>query len=194
MNRRDCVIISFILIGIVIVGLVAYFDYISNSAVVNTPSPGILPPIYNINLPENINASQDTTQKVNLTFTSTKQLSSEIAIHIENLTIVSYTSAISYAVNLSLPWSASAQETVFNYSFSLTQLTLQPNMSNSTIITINLADNATVGSYTLQINCVSFVYASNWEPEQEGTYSDIVPLVMVVTPDEAFWEEKSIEV
>ena len=115
--KRRCYIISIALIVIVIVSLVVYFGYSSTS----TESPASTPPIlYTPSIsPQIINASQGSTQLVNLTLTSI--CSTKIAIPIENLTINGYTIGISDNVNESSPWSTSVQESVFNYSFSLNQ-------------------------------------------------------------------------
>jgi hypothetical protein len=172
------VIISIILIVIVIVGLVVYFDY---SSIRNKSPAGTPPLLYSNNFPQPINASQGTTQQVNLTLTSYQ--SPEIAIPIENIMIAGYTSAIYYGFNGTSPWSTSAQETVFNYSFSLSQLILQPNMSNSTIITINLANNAPLGSYSLDIHLGKIIFLSP-PGKYDVSYSEGIPLVMVVTPNE----------
>jgi hypothetical protein len=167
-------IVSIILIVIVIAGLVVYFD---NSSASKTPES--TPPLLYLASISNINASQDTTQQLNLTLTSI--CSTEIEIPIENLTINGYTSATSYNGNVSSPWSTSLQETVLNYSFSLSQLILQPSMSNSTMITIHLAHNASLGSYSLDIDLGKIIFLS--EPKKNDiSYAESSSLVMVVTP------------
>ena len=182
MNRRYYMVISVILIAIVIVGLVVYSGYSSNITKLPASTPLLLY-ISRIS-PQIINASQGTTQQVNLTFTS--MCSTEIAIPIENLTINGYTIGISYNVNASSSWSTSVQETVFNYSFSLNQLILQPFKSNSTMITIQLTDSflqqpTTLGSYSLDINFGKVIFLS--PPEKyDISYSGGFPIAMIVTP------------
>ena len=182
MNRRYYMVISVILIAIVIVGLVVYSGYSSNRTKLPASTPLLLY-ISSIS-PQIINASQGTTQQVNLTFTS--MCSTEIAIPIENLTINGYTIGISYNVNASSSWSTSVQETVFNYSFSLNQLILQPFKSNSTMITIQLTDSflqqpTTLGSYSLDINFGKVIFLS--PPEKyDISYSGGFPIAMIVTP------------
>ena len=156
MNHRYYVVVSVILFVIVIVGLVVYFDY--RLTPISTP-----PLLYTSNISaqnnSNIeNATQGTTQQLNLILTSI--CSTEIAILIESFMIVGYTSAISNGFNGGSPWNASAQEAVFNYSFSLSKLILQPFMSNSTTITIHLANNAPLGSYSLYINFGKIIFLS----------------------------------
>ena len=181
MNHRYYLIISVILIGVVIVGLVAYLDY-SSTRTKSAPPAGTPPILYFSSVsPQNINASLGTTQQVNLTLTS--YCSSEIAIPIENLTINGYTSTIGHGYSWSSPWNASVQETVFNYTFSLSQLILQPSMSNSTILTVHLVDNATLGVYSLDINLGKIIFLS--APEKyDVSYSEVFPLVMIVTANE----------
>ncbi len=173
MKRRYYHIIS-ILIAIVIVGLVVYFGYSSASK-----TPVSTPPILCTSSISDINASQGSAQQVNLNLTSI--CSSELAIPIENLTIVGYTSAISNGFNGGSPWNASAREAVFNYSFSLSQLILQPETSNSTTITIHLANNATLGSYSLEINFGKIIFLSAHE-KYDVSYFSSTSLVMAVTP------------
>jgi hypothetical protein len=184
MKRRSYYIISITLILIVIVGLVVYFDYNSSSKTPASTPPLLYTPSIS---PQIINASQGSTQQVNLTLTSI--CSAEIVIPIENLTINGYTTATSYNVNASSPWSISVQERVFNYSFSLNQLILQPFKSNSTMITIHLTDSftqqpTTLGSYSLEINFGKIIFLS--PPEKyDISYSGSTSLVMVVTPPSA---------
>jgi len=180
--KRRCYIISIALIVIVTVGLVVYFGYSSTS----TESPASTPPIlYTPSIsPQIINASQGSTQLVNLTLTSI--CSTKIAIPIENLTINGYTTGISDNVNESSPWSTSVQESVFNYSFSLNQLILQPFKSNSTMITINLTDSfneqpTTLGSYSLDISFGKIIFLSP-PSKYDISYSGGFPIVMIVAP------------
>ena len=96
MKRRNY-IISIALIVIVMVGLVVYFGYSS----IGTESPASTPPLlYTPSVsPQIINASQGSTQQVNLTLTSI--CSTKIEIPIEALTINGYTIGISDNVNAS---------------------------------------------------------------------------------------------
>jgi hypothetical protein len=181
MKRRNY-IISIALIVIVMVGLVVYFGYSS----IGTESPASTPPLlYTPSVsPQIINASQGSTQQVNLTLTSI--CSTKIEIPIEALTINGYTIGISDNVNASSPWSTSVQEDVFNYSFSLNQLILQPFKSNSTIITINLTDSfneqpTTLGSYSLDISFGKIIFLSP-PSKYDISYSGGFPIVMILAP------------
>ena len=85
------------------------------------------------------NVSQGLQLQVNMTFTSlTNQ---PIMIPIENLS-----ARYGYG-NYSL-----VHQQAFNYSFSLNQVILQPDMSNSTLLTINIAEDTPLGRYSIGIN------------------------------------------
>jgi hypothetical protein len=177
------VIISIILIVIVIAGL-AYFGFISN----RTVPPSTPVPLYSCNIvPLNPavtnvpgfgtgamdNVTQGTRLQVNLTFTS--RTDQQLAISIENLMVTYYNSTVDYHrwVDTNNNYSL-LQTKVFNYSLSLNPLTLQPDMSNSTILTINLAEDAPTGQYSLDIHLGNVIGASE-------SYSETVGLEMIVT-------------
>jgi len=181
MNRRHYMIISIILVVIVILGFVVYYDYVSTRTKSTIePLAGTPPTLYFSSVsPQNITASQGTTLLVNLTLTS--YCSSEIAVPIKDFTINGYTGTTDYNYNGSSPWTTSVQETVFNYSFSFSQLILQPSESNSTFLTIQLANNATLGSYSLDINLGKIIFLSP-PGKYDVSYSEITSLVMIVNP------------
>jgi hypothetical protein len=130
MNRRYSVIISIILIVIVIVGLVIYFDYSSiRTKSASEPPAGAPPLLYSNNFPQPINASQGTTQQVNLTFTSYQ--SPEIAIPIENIMIAGYTSAIYIRALMGLLLGAH----LLKKQFSTTHLALVNSFCNQICLT-----------------------------------------------------------
>lgn len=178
MSRRYYVIISIVLIVVVVLG----FVYLYNSSNRPASTPAVL---YTSNISPAIStqitggvlnvivAGRGETQQINLTLTS--QHSSQIAITIENLRLIAYNSTIDNKNWDTSNWDTSiVQESVFSYSFSLSELTLQPNMSNSTIITLSLTDNAPMGRYALEIDL------SNGNDEL--SYSGSISLGMVVSP------------
>jgi hypothetical protein len=127
------------------------------------------------------NVSQGLLLQVNITFTSiTNQ---PITIPIENVTVTYYNSTVNLHRwvddngNYSL-----IQQQAFNYSFSLNQLTLQPERSNSTLLVINLAQNAPIGQYSLDINLGNVKAINADENSQLLSYSGPVGLEMIVTP------------
>jgi hypothetical protein len=113
------------------------------------------------------------TQQINLTFTS--HYSSQIAITIENLRLIAYNNTTDPKNWDTSNWNTSiVQEKVFTYLFSLSEITLQPNMSNSTIITLSLTNNSPMGRYALEID-LSNRY-------DNLSYSGSIPLGLVVSP------------
>jgi hypothetical protein len=151
--RRPIKVLAVMLMAIAIVAL----GYITHLYVLKTEPPGApgapLLPSYNWSIsPEGIiNATQGSTQEITLTFTSIFD-NQQTLIPIENLTLTYYNSHIDYSnwgTNNSLNF---PQDRYFNYTFSQTQLMLQPLASNSTILTITIANDAPVGEYTFNIN------------------------------------------
>lgn len=66
-------------------------------------------------------------------------------------------------------YNESAQDKLFNYSFSHNQLILQPHESNSTIITLEIADIAPPGFYAFSVKL------GNWEVTQRKSFQlDVV--------------------
>jgi uncharacterized GH25 family protein len=123
---------------------------------------------------KDMNVSQGETVQVNFTFTERFDL--QVAIPLEGLKIVSYNDTIN--LNWQAPWNLSiVQERVFNYSLSLKELTLQPLTSNSTVLTINLAADAPIGSYELALNTGKIK-----DEISEESFTETIPLEMVVTP------------
>jgi hypothetical protein len=105
-------------------------------------------------------------------------------IPIENIALTAYNSTIDYSNNWDTSsWNTSiVEQSVFNYSFSVNQLTLQPNMSNSTILTIKWANNAPTGRYALEINLsnLKFLSAQN---KYDQSYAGSIWLGIIVTPE-----------
>jgi hypothetical protein len=125
---------------------------------------------------KDMNVSQGTTLLINLNFTS--RAYNQMTIPLENLGLVAYSDKIDYLHWDVSNWNSSIiQEKVFNYSFGTSQLDLQPAMSNSTVLTINLAQDAPLGRYELYLNIGSV------KDELSGlSYSGSIPIAMIVTP------------
>jgi hypothetical protein len=156
MNHSYFVVISIVLVVVVVLGLVYLYNNlnrpVSTPAVLYTSniSPAVSTQITGgvLNV---IVAARGETQQINLTLTS--QHSSQIAVKIENLRLIAYNSTIDNKNWDASNWNTSmVQERVFNYSFGLSELTLQPYLSNSTIITLSLTNNAPIGKYALEID------------------------------------------
>ena len=124
------------------------------------------------------NVSQGLPLQVNITISS--ETNQTINVPMENLTVIYYNSTINYDNDfpeVEQNGQALIQQQAFNYSFSPNQVALQPNMSNSTILTIKLAPNAPLGQYTLSVNIGNPVNASGEESFPSG-----LVLGMIVTP------------
>jgi hypothetical protein len=178
MNQRYFVVILIVLIMVVVLGLV----YLNNNSNRPVSTPAVL---YTSNISPVVStqvtggvlnvivAARGEGQQINLTLTS--HHSSQMAVKIENLRLIAYNSTID-----SKNWDASnwntplIQESVFTYSFSRSELTLQPNISNSTIITLSLTNNAPIGRYALEINLGN--------GNDESSCSSSISLGMFVSP------------
>jgi hypothetical protein len=159
MNRTHRLLILIVLSTIVIVSSTA-FIYLSNGDEEYMPDTLYV----SYDFPEgqtsgssNHDVPQGATYQINYTLASWG-CPEQFAVTIENLTLTKFASFDSYPDgNLSWEnisaWEPSiAQDTIFNYSLSQSQLTLQPHMSNSTIITLNWADDAPTGHYLISVN------------------------------------------
>ncbi len=126
------------------------------------------------------NVSQDTSLEVKMTFNSTTN--QPITIPIENLTVSYYNSTVDLHrwINNNDNYT-NIQQLAFNYSFSLNRVMVQPYMANSTTLTINLAKNAPVGQYSLEIN-LGKVEVSIDNEYSQLLYSEVDGLEIVVTP------------
>ena len=126
------------------------------------------------------NATQGTTVHLNVTFKSYSE--AKLAIPIENFSLVWHDENVSSSsigpiyVGKIIP----GQEKVFNYSLSLNRITLEPEMGNSSILSVNFADNAPVGRYvvTLEMGECEFLSPS----EKQGRYTYSIDLCFVVNP------------
>jgi hypothetical protein len=122
-----------------------------------------------------INSSQGAILQVNLTFTSTVDTQQK-TIPMKGLSLTYYNSTIDYPESLlASDWGTNntlnfPQDRFFSYSFSLSKLTLKPLMSASTILRIEVSDDAPTGQYAFRINFVG------------NSQSNYFPLFMVVTP------------
>jgi hypothetical protein len=128
------------------------------------------------------NVSQGMTQQLNLTLQLLNN-SPSITVPIDDMNDLVYNSTIVYDNNWDTHnWNHSlVQMSIFNYSFSQKQLTLQPNATSSIIITINWADNVPTGRYALDLNLGRFQFLT---PPREGdlSYGSSIWLGFIVSP------------
>jgi uncharacterized membrane protein len=181
MNRKHTVPIAILIVAVVVV--LAYYSFTQKTTPASTP-PGLYYCDFSVLNPQVTevagyndfynNVSQGLPLQVNITFTSTTNQS--ITILIENLTVTYYNSTVDLHRWIDNNGNYSLiQQQAFSYSFSLNQLMLQPSMSNSTILTISLAEDAPLGQYSLEIRLRNVIGAL-------GSYSETVGLEIIVTP------------
>lgn len=118
------------------------------------------------------NISQGVLLQVNLTFTSITD--QQIVIPLENLTVTYYNTLVNRHNFISTSDNYSIIQEAFNYSFSLNPIPLQPLRSNSTLLTINVANDAPLGQYTLDIR------TGKIEANSES-YFDTIEFEMIIT-------------
>ena len=90
---------------------------------------------------EDMNVTQGSTLQVNVTLTSLTD--QELTIPFENLTLAGFNNT---AWDNSIP-----QNKLFNYTFSTNQLVLQPHESKSTVVTLEIAEDAPLVKYLFYI-------------------------------------------
>jgi len=121
---------------------------------------------------EDMNVTQGSVLQINITLTSYS--TQKTMAMIENLVLEGASDNPLHFVlgnwNTSIP-----QSIVLNYTFSIAQLFLEPSQSNSTVLTVNIAEDAQPMVYFLEINARLF---------EAGVYryASGFPLYVWVTP------------
>jgi hypothetical protein len=116
------------------------------------------------------NLTQGSTQKVNFTLTSItdQNLIIPIDFGLSAFHSESYDGELDCFIPSNNPtrfyYNESAQDKIFNYAFSRNELILQPYESNSTIITLEIADIAPSGFYAFGVRL------GNWELTQRKSF------------------------
>ena len=182
--KRKYVVISAILIAITLFGFAMYF-YENRFQPIGTPriiysftvtsiDTGVDSHVFNV--------SQGMTQQLNLTL-QLMNGSPSITVPIDDINGLVYNRTIVYDNNWDTHnWNHSlVQTSIFNYSYSQKQLTLQPNATSSTIITINWADDAPSGRYALNLNLGRFQFLTPAR-ESDQAYSRSIWLGFIVSP------------
>jgi hypothetical protein len=137
----------FLIVGVILivaaVFIVVYEDF-RNRQIISEQGDANYhdPPLLYVNLStwrENI--TQGSTLKVNVTLIS--RADQELTIPIENLKLAGFNNT---AWNNHIP-----QNKLFNYTFSNNELVLQPNESKSTVLTLEIAEDAPLVEYLFYI-------------------------------------------
>jgi hypothetical protein len=174
-SRTKKIVIAFILIvAMIAVAALAVFIY-TETQPYPTPAVNFKFQLTPLNTPD-YNVTQGETIELNLTFTS--NTNKQIIIPLENLSIISYNSTISYSDWYTSTWNKTvAEQYVFNYTFGVNQLTLQPSELNSTTLTINLAENAPTGRYELELITGRII-----DPTSGLPYAESIPIKLIIQP------------
>lgn len=143
--------------AVVLAAVYVGFRNNSSHVPINTPIPLLDGNVSSLG-EEDMNVTQGSALQVNVTLTS--RADQELTIPIENLTLSGFNNT---RWDTSIP-----QNKVFNYTFSTNQLVLQPHGSNSTVLTINVAEDASLGQYVFTIEL------GNWQVTHFGGISVIV--------------------
>ena len=137
----------FLIVGVILivtaVFIVVYEDF-RNRQIISERGDAIYhdPPLLDVNLSTwRENVTQGSTLKVNVTLIS--RADQELTIPIENLKLAGFNNT---AWDNHIP-----QNKLFNYTFSNNELVLQPNESKSTVLTLEIAEDAPLVEYLFYI-------------------------------------------
>ena len=137
----------FLIVGVILivtaVFIVVYEDF-RNRQIISERGDAIYhdPPLLDANLSTwRENVTQGSTLKVNVTLIS--RADQELTIPIENLKLAGFNNT---AWDNPIP-----QNKLFNYTFSNNELVLQPNESKSTVLTLEIAEDAPLVEYLFYI-------------------------------------------
>ena len=137
----------FLIVGVILivtaVFIVVYEDF-RNRQIISERGDAIYhdPPLLDVNLSTwRENVTQGSTLKVNVTLIS--RADQELTIPIENLKLAGFNNT---AWDNPIP-----QNKLFNYTFSNNELVLQPNESKSTVLTLEIAEDAPLVQYLFYI-------------------------------------------
>jgi len=180
MNRKYLPVLA-VLAAVVIISSISLV-YFSNRTVIANPESlyiAYYDPVGQNSSSGALNITQGSTQQINYTLTS--MCSSQFTVPVENLTLISYDSFYNNWNNVT-DWNPSIpQDTVFNYIISQSQLTLQPETSNSTIFTIQWAGNAPTGRYIISVNLGQAEFPSE-SSKYNGASGFPVSIEVIVNP------------
>jgi hypothetical protein len=90
-------------------------------------------------VPSNVNVSQGSTFQINITLTSL--LETELILPFESIDVMGFNDS-----STNIP-----KGILFSFNFDKNPLIISPNSSDSTILTINMADDAPIGKYLILI-------------------------------------------
>ncbi|HUJ84262.1 MAG TPA: hypothetical protein VLV84_01500 [Candidatus Acidoferrales bacterium] len=123
-----------------------------------------------------VNVTQGTTARINVTFTSVTN--QPIEIPIENLTLSTYGSTINPKIWADTGNSSLIQHDVCSYNFSFDSLLLQPSASNTTVLSIQFANNAPVGQYYFNVHIGHTILLNSRSEANDYTTSGVEIIVL----------------
>jgi hypothetical protein len=149
--KKKAIIASILVVAILVAALGIAILLRNNEQPKQTTHPS-LEVFYLVNVANYsyVNVTQGMTAHINVTFTSVTN--QPIEIPIENLTLSTYSSTINPKVWADNENSSLIQSDVCTYNFSFDSLLLQPSTSNTTVLSIQFADNAPVGQYYFNVH------------------------------------------
>jgi hypothetical protein len=189
MNRR-IVFIAILLVAVLVIssGLIAY-NQRQVSSNKNIKHPGMPAQLFNYSISTLYNGvanegfysnvTQGTTLHVNITFHSLTYQAIEIPL--ENLTVNGYSDVINTHVSGSFGNASLIHNNAFTYCFSLNHIVVQPSMSNSTVLTINFANNIPLGQYDFLVRTDRIKLIDS----QSQSYFTAVELGVIVLPKQS---------
>ena len=173
--------------AILIVTIVVILFYTNFSSNPNKFTPASTPPLqYTCSFSPSggviANASRGSTQQINVTLTS--MTGQQILVPVEDLKMTYYSPTVDLNnwIDTSNDSYPALQAEAFNYSFSLSQLSLNPEMSNSTILTINVADNAPLGEYFFSIDFGTIIGSNYPYSSTEDVGIVVIPNTVQLSP------------
>jgi hypothetical protein len=144
MRNRYLVVAAAVLV-IATVLIVAYVGLNSGESPLGTPIPLLDGHVSSLG-GEDLTVSQGSALQLNVTLTSRTE--QKLTIAPQNLTLNGVSNSSDYpSWDTSIP-----QSEVLSYAFDAEQLVLQPYESNSTVLTISIAEDAPLGQYALSID------------------------------------------
>jgi hypothetical protein len=128
------------------------------------------------------NVPQGTNLQFNLNFASRN--GEPVLMQIENLKINYYNSTVDIKqwINSDPNQYTDLQKNALNYSFNPNPVIVQPGTSNSTILTMNLAQDAPAGQYSFEINTGSAVIQPDGTTKPSGIGVGTFGIMIIVVP------------
>jgi len=175
--KKKSIVSSILVAAILVAALGIAILFRSNDQPKQTTHPS-LEVFYLINVANYsyVNVTQGMTTSINVTFTSVTNQSIEIPI--ENLTLSTYSSTINPKIWADNRNSSLIQSDVCTYNFSFDSLLLQPSKSNTTMLSIQFANNAPIGQYYFNVHIGHTILLNSGSESNDYTTSGVEIIVL----------------